>query len=117
MVRIHNVIITYIFAFAIFFGATYFIYNWYSVDTYSVNTNTGEVIRDIDSKESLSELKRAKPYIDNILTNDIEIRTQAAYIVENCENGDRECQVNEIYRWVVNNLNYLSDPRVAEVIQ
>jgi len=47
----------------------------------------------------------------------VNLRRQAASIVGECPSGDRECQVNKIYRYVVENFDYYSDPRSREFIQ
>ncbi|MEA3295322.1 MAG: transglutaminase-like domain-containing protein [Euryarchaeota archaeon] len=60
---------------------------------------------------------RAQPYLNEINLNDVELRAQAVSIVSGCPAGDKECQVNMIYRYVVENYKYYSDPRTGEFIQ
>ena len=62
-------------------------------------------------------INRAKPYIEKIILNDIEIRAYANSIIKNCNSGDKECQINSIYRYIVENFNYISDPIDTELIQ
>ncbi|MCL7474800.1 MAG: transglutaminase-like domain-containing protein [Methanosarcinales archaeon] len=62
-------------------------------------------------------VKRVQPYTSQIVFNDISLRKQAATIVKDCPSGDKECQVAKIYRYVVENYSYYSDPRNAEFIQ
>lgn len=62
-------------------------------------------------------IQRAKPYISKIAFEDINLRSRAASIVSSCPSGDKECQVNKLYRYVINNYNYYSDPRSREFIQ
>ena len=62
-------------------------------------------------------VQKAEPYLCEIVTEDINLRTQAASIVSGCPSGDKECQVNELYRYVVENYDYYSDPRAGEYIQ
>lgn len=60
-------------------------------------------------------LERSEPYLSKIVSNDIKLRTLASSKTSNCYNT--ECKVNSIYRWVVENYNYHSDPRITELIQ
>ena len=62
-------------------------------------------------------IQRAEPYLCEIVTEDINLRTQAASIVSGCPSVDKECQLNELYRYVVENYDYYSDPRAREYIQ
>ncbi|MCG7847885.1 MAG: transglutaminase-like domain-containing protein [ANME-2 cluster archaeon] len=62
-------------------------------------------------------VKRAEPYISQIVFDDINLRKEAATIVSDCPSGDKECQISEIYRYVVENYSYYSDPRNQEFIQ
>lgn len=59
----------------------------------------------------------AEPYLNKIVLEDINLRQKAVSITEGCGGGDKECQVNKIYRNVVENYNYYSDPRKQEFIQ
>lgn len=60
---------------------------------------------------------RAEPYLKKIVTEDIELRSLAASITKGCPSGNKECQLNKIYRYVVDNYDYYSDPRNNEFIQ
>lgn len=62
-------------------------------------------------------IKKAEPYINKIIFEDANIRKQATSIVKECLPGDKECQINQLYRYVVENFNYYSDPRYREFIQ
>ena len=62
-------------------------------------------------------IQRAEPYISKVVFDDINLRTQAASIVRGCPSGDKECQINKLYRYVVENYDYYSDPRSREFIQ
>ena len=62
-------------------------------------------------------IQRAEPYISKIVMNDIELRAYANSIINECKSGSTECQVNAIYRHIVENYNYLSDPVGTELIQ
>ena len=64
-----------------------------------------------------SVVQRAEPYISKIVFEDVSLRTQAASIVRGCPSGDKECQINKLYRYVVENYDYYSDPRSREFIQ
>jgi len=62
-------------------------------------------------------VKRAQPYISQIVFDDINLRKEAATIVSDCPSGDKECQISEIYRYIIENYSYYSDPRNQEFIQ
>ena len=62
-------------------------------------------------------VKRAQPYISQIVFDDINLRKEAATIVSDCPSGDKECQISGIYRHVIENYSYYSDPRNQEFIQ
>ena len=62
-------------------------------------------------------IQRAEPYISKVVFDDINLRTQAASIVRGCPSGDKECQINKLYRYAVENYDYYSDPRSREFIQ
>jgi|SRR3989344_1489969 len=64
-----------------------------------------------------NSLTEAEPYIDPIETNNMELRGQVTSIVKDCPSNDKNCYVNKIYRYVVENFNYYPDPRRDEVIQ
>ena len=60
---------------------------------------------------------RANPYIKKIIFNDINLRAYANSIIKDCKSNDIECQINSIYRYIVENYNYISDPIGTELIQ
>ena len=62
-------------------------------------------------------VQRAEPCISKIVFDDINLRAQAASIASGCPSGDKECQINKLYRYVVENYDYYSDPRSSEFIQ
>jgi len=62
-------------------------------------------------------VQRAEPYLDTIIFEDIHLRKQAASITSECPSGDKECQINKIYRYIIENYSYYSDPRSSEFIQ
>jgi len=62
-------------------------------------------------------VRRAEPYMNEIIFEDMTLRAQSSSIVSECPSGDRECQINKIYRFVVDNCSYYSDPRKDEFIQ
>lgn len=73
-----------------------------------VRENTDNIFLD-------EEIQDAKPYLDEIVSDNIELRSYANSIVSDCQ--DKECQINSIYRYIVENFNYLSDPVGVELIQ
>ena len=62
-------------------------------------------------------LRRAEPYIKPIDVENATLRAMAASIVKGGPAGDRDYQVNAIYRYIVENFSYYSDPRSREYIQ
>jgi len=60
---------------------------------------------------------RSEPYVSKIALQDVGLRQLAASIVQSYPAGDKEAQVNAIYRYVVENFNYYADPRYGEFIQ
>ncbi|MCK4736216.1 MAG: transglutaminase domain-containing protein, partial [Methanophagales archaeon] len=73
-----------------------------------------ESLTDIISDPVIQEVE---PCISEVVFDDVNLRKQAASIVSGCPSGDKECQVNRIYRYVVENFDYYSDPRSREFIQ
>lgn len=71
----------------------------------------------INRNQSDIILERAEPYIAKIDFNNIEMRAYANSVIRNCSSSDEECQINAIYRHVVENFNYVSDPLDEEFIQ
>ncbi len=67
--------------------------------------------------ETASPSVAAEPYLNEIVFEDANLRRKSVSIVSECESGNKECQVNEIYKHVVKNYNYYSDPRKEEFIQ
>jgi hypothetical protein len=72
---------------------------------------------DDSSKTVDPVIQRAEPYISKIDMNNITLRTYANSIIRECLPNDKEAQINAIYRYVVENYNYVSDPRNTEFIQ
>ncbi len=71
----------------------------------------------VDSFEVDPIVSAAKPYIDPIVFDDIILRSKASFVVRSCSSNDKECYVNEIYRYLVEDYHYFSDPRNGELIQ
>ena len=61
------------------------------------------------------EVRRAKPYIEKIVVDDAELKELASALVQGYP--DKEGKVNAVYRYIVENLMYISDPACTEVIQ
>jgi len=61
-------------------------------------------------------IQKALPYINSILTNDTLIEYYAREIVNDCDDSDIECQINAIYRHILENYNYIDEPN-PEIIQ
>jgi len=56
-------------------------------------------------------------YLREIVVGDLQLRKKASAIVWDCPSADKECQVNEIFRHVVENYKYYGDPRRGEFVQ
>lgn len=54
-------------------------------------------------------VQKAEPYIEKIVTDDTELRDYANSLITDCDLEDRECQVNAIYRHIVENFNCIND--------
>lgn len=63
-------------------------------------------------------IKRAEPYTDKIVFENVTMRAMAASIANGApSSGDKEYKINKVYRYVVDNYAYYSDPRSREFIQ
>ena len=62
-------------------------------------------------------IQKVEPFISKIVFDDVNLRSKAGSIVSGCPSGDKECQLNKVYRYVVESYNYYSDPRNREFIQ
>lgn len=67
----------------------------------------------VTEPQEQTEYGRAEPYLDKIITNDIYLRSLAASIVSVC-GSDVNCKINKAYNYVVDNFNYINDPRQQE---
>ena len=72
-------------------------------------------IKPVDSLLKDPVVEKAEPYISKIVRNNTELRNYANSIIGNC--SSREGQVNAIYRHIVENYEYISDPEGVELIQ
>jgi hypothetical protein len=61
------------------------------------------------------EVRLAKPYIEEIVTDDDELRGLASAIVE--DYSEKEGKVNAIYRYIVEDFSYVAEPEQTESIQ
>ncbi len=66
--------------------------------------------------EQKAEINTIKQYTSKVLFDDSQFRTIAKQISQGC-NGEQECQLYKIYRFVVTYFEYYSDPRNSEYIQ
>lgn len=60
---------------------------------------------------------RAEPYLEKIVVNDSSLKNLAEQYVSGCSSNDRSCEVNQVYRNVVEKNSYLSDPNETELIR
>ena len=61
------------------------------------------------------EVRLAKPYIEKIVVDDVELRELASAIVQGYP--DKEGKLNAIYRYIVEGFTYIADPEDTEYIQ
>ena len=64
-----------------------------------------------------SNLRRANPYLNKIDVDSETLHNYAASIIQQCKSDDSACVLNQIYRHIVDNYDYISDPDDEEVIQ
>ena len=62
-------------------------------------------------------LLKANPYIEKIEINNSELRNYSYSIITNCQSNNKECQINAIYRYIVENFEYIEDPLNIELIK
>lgn len=67
---------------------------------------------DIDPK-----VMRANPYLNKIDLDNETLEDYALSIIQSCESTDAACVLNKIYRHIVEEYQYISDPEDEEVIQ
>lgn len=60
---------------------------------------------------------RARPYFSEIDTDNAFLENKATSAISECSSRNEECQINEIYRYVVENYEYLKDPLGKERIR
>ncbi len=84
---------------------------------YDENINELFFENDIETVFKDPVILRAEPYLDKIDFNDVELRAYANSIIREEFCYDKECELNAIYRHVVENYNYISDPEGDELIQ
>ena len=61
-----------------------------------------------DEKDTI--IQEAKPYLNKIEFNNTFLKTFANSIIANCSSVDKECKINEIYRYIIENFDYIDDP-------
>jgi len=62
-------------------------------------------------------IMRANPYLKEIKVDDSYLKDYALSIIKDCNTTNHACVVNQIYRHIVENYQYISDPEDEEVIQ
>ena len=62
-------------------------------------------------------IEHAQPYLQKVALEDMGLRSYAASIASGCPSGEKECQLNKVYRHIVEGFNYYNDPRNKELIQ
>src|SRR3989344_3268603 len=61
-------------------------------------------------------LEYVEPYINPVVTSDVNLRAAAGQITKECNLYNRkECEVNKIYRYIVENFRYVADPNIQIV--
>jgi hypothetical protein len=87
-------------------------------ETRRIQAEINKLKQEIANKEleKQSEQNQVKQYTSKVLFDDSQFRTKAKEITSGC-NGEQECQLYKIYRYIVTNFEYYSDPRNNEYIQ
>jgi len=67
---------------------------------------------DIDPK-----VMRANPYLNKIDLDNETLKDYALSLIDSCDTTDASCVLNQIYRHIVEQYQYISDPEDEEVIQ
>ena len=62
-------------------------------------------------------VRRAEPYITKIVIDDPLLKAYTSTIISGCEPDDKECKITKIYRHIVENYEYISDPEGEELIR
>lgn len=101
----------------ILFGIIFLIFIFYVILTDFNLLNTKVDKTKDESLTKNTQFFEEEPYLSKVIYDDIELRALAASITKDCNLNNKECQLNSIYRHVVNNFNYYSDPENNEVIQ
>ncbi|MBD3208863.1 transglutaminase domain-containing protein [Candidatus Woesearchaeota archaeon] len=83
-----------------------------TISTTSITEKTTTTVIEYDEEEVLED---AEPYINEIITENQDLRVLAAKISKGC--SDNECRAVEIFDYVILNYEYISDPRGSEYIQ
>ena len=73
-----------------------------------------EVIKEV-KKVFDPQFKKVFPYLSKIEFENEFLQKKAKEIVKGCQT--KECEIEKIYRFVVENFNYIEDPQGREVIQ
>ena len=62
-------------------------------------------------------IMRANPYLKKIDVDNETLRDYAYSVIQNVQTEEKACVLNQIYRHIVENYQYISDPEDEEVIQ
>lgn len=62
-------------------------------------------------------LRRAEPYISKVKFDDPNLRDEALRIIQEANATDKEGYITAIYRYIVENYQYISDPEDEELIR
>ncbi len=62
-------------------------------------------------------VRRANPYLNKIELDNQSLQKYAISIIKECNTTEPACILNQIYRHIVENFKYISDPEDEEVIQ
>ncbi len=62
-------------------------------------------------------INRANPYIEKIELNNAELKDYAYEVINSSESNTKEGYINAIYRYIVENFQYIEDPSNEELIK
>lgn len=80
-------------------------------------TQSAESEKQAEQIKSHPLLNRASPYLAPILLSDTTLANSALAITKSCGEDDSTCQIFHLYRYIVENYDYLSDPEGEEKIR
>ena len=79
--------------------------------------STSGCIDSISNFDFDTHIRRANPYLNKIEVDNQSLQDYALFIIQDCQTQDPACLLNQIYRYIVENFEYISDPEDEELIR